>query len=175
MALYEHNTCSFIVKVWVEENDDQNHNDWRGHITHVFSGKRQYFDDLASTVNFILPYLEEMVVAVDKPIIAGGDKTMKTCVNVYCYPYELTPADKLMDGDTLLPIADNTLLIWVDLHPDAKFAHNTVYLLISPAGIRLEKGQWWPELNGKRILYGAKNPTVLLSPFVVESADSLDE
>lgn len=172
MELYEHNTCSFIVKVWVEEKDDlTGYCHWRGHITHVFSGKRQYFEDLASTVNFILPYLETMDVTVDKPLIAGGGRTTPSPINVYSYSYELTPADKLMDGDRPLPITDNTLLVWVDFQPDAKFAHNTAYLLISPAGVRVERGQWWPELNGKRILYGVRNPTALLSPFIVESAD----
>jgi hypothetical protein len=176
MELYEHNTCSFIVKVWVEENDDlTGYRHWRGHITHVYSGKRQYFEKLANIVNFISSYLEEMTVTVDKPIIANGDRTMASHINVYSYPYELTPADKLMDGDTPLPMTDNTLLVWVDFQPEAKFAHNTAYLLISPVGIQVQVGQWWPELNGKRILYGARNPTALLSPLVVESAGQSKE
>lgn len=66
MALYERNTCSFIVKVWVEENDEQNHDYWRGHITHVFSGKRQYFEDLGVIGDFIMSYLTEMGIAFDK-------------------------------------------------------------------------------------------------------------
>lgn len=66
MALYERNTCSFIVKVWVEENDEQHHDHWRGHITHVVSGKRQYFEDLAVVGDFIMSYLTEMGISFDK-------------------------------------------------------------------------------------------------------------
>lgn len=58
MDLYEQNTCSFIVKVWVEPNAD--HLRWRGHITQVFTGQRQYFENMATLVNFIMLQLEQM-------------------------------------------------------------------------------------------------------------------
>lgn len=68
MNLYERNTCSFIVKVWVEGNDEQTGQPfWRGHITHVFSGKRQYFEDLAAISDFIVLYLTKMGITLDKP------------------------------------------------------------------------------------------------------------
>lgn len=61
MELYEHNTCSFIIKLWVEElGDSANPPHWRGHITHVHSGQRRYFEDLAYIGHFILLYLEAM-------------------------------------------------------------------------------------------------------------------
>lgn len=61
MDLYEQNTCSFIVKVWVEPNGDPTgHLRWRGHITQVFTGQRQYFENMASLVNFIRFHLEQM-------------------------------------------------------------------------------------------------------------------
>jgi hypothetical protein len=91
-------------------------------------------------------------------------------IKCYFYPYELTPEDKLTDGPEATPfrITANTLLIWVDLEPEAKFAHPTSYVLISGAETRVEKGEWWPVLNGKRILYGQRNPVAVLSPFELE-------
>lgn len=65
MHLYEHNTCSFVVKVWVEPNDDPAGTAvWRGHITHVFSGERRYFADLAALSDFMRPYLRLMGVTI---------------------------------------------------------------------------------------------------------------
>ena len=92
-------------------------------------------------------------------------------INVYMFPHELTSDDNLQDGSSGEPfkLADNTLLIWVDLHPEAKFAHPTVYILISSDGTRVEHGMWWPVLNGKQILYGSRNKLVMISPFEVSS------
>lgn len=91
--------------------------------------------------------------------------------NVYLFPHELTSDDNLQDGSSGEPfkLADNTLLIWVDLHPEAKFAHPTVYILISSDGTRVKHGMWWPVLNGKQILYGSRNKLVMISPFEVSS------
>jgi hypothetical protein len=63
MDQIESNTHSFIVKVWLEEvHEESGKVIWRGHITHVPSGKRRYFEDLAIVNNFILHYLQEMGV-----------------------------------------------------------------------------------------------------------------
>ena len=59
-------------------------------------------------------------------------------------------------GDTLHPDHREP----VDLMPEANFAHPTLYLLISPAGTRVEKGQWWPVLNGQPVFRGPNNPGV---------------
>ncbi len=53
---------SFIVKVWVEERAAGGRGLWRGHITHVSSGKRRYLKNLDDIRNFIAPYLEAMGV-----------------------------------------------------------------------------------------------------------------
>jgi hypothetical protein len=45
-------THSFVVKVWCEEPAL-----WRGYVTHVPSGRRQYFQDLTVVLRFIGPYL----------------------------------------------------------------------------------------------------------------------
>lgn len=57
----EHQTQSFIVKVWLEERGDQRQRPaWRGRITHVPGGERRYLQDLREIARFIAPYLERM-------------------------------------------------------------------------------------------------------------------
>lgn len=89
---------------------------------------------------------------------------------VFLYPYELTPRDELKDGPISdrvpFPIRSNTMLVWVDLLPDANFAHPTLYVLISAAGARVEEGQWWPVLNG-RALFRGPNQAGVSSPMVL--------
>jgi len=57
---------SFIVKVWIEETvEEAGQVAWRGHITHVPSSKRHYFQDLDAIKAFVMPYLEAMGVKGD--------------------------------------------------------------------------------------------------------------
>lgn len=59
----EPNTHSFIVKIWLEETaEEAGSAQWRGHITHVPTGKRRYLKNLLDVCLFLLPYLEEMNV-----------------------------------------------------------------------------------------------------------------
>jgi hypothetical protein len=90
-------------------------------------------------------------------------------VTVHIYPYELNARDRLQDGplERLFRIQDNSMLIWVDLLPGAFFAHPTAYVLISKQNIRIEDGIWWPELNGRTILYGQENRVGIVSPFKI--------
>lgn len=61
--LVEFNTHSFIVKIWLEETaEETNKPIWRGHITHVPSGKRNYFQDLNGINAFVTPFLERLGV-----------------------------------------------------------------------------------------------------------------
>jgi hypothetical protein len=54
---------SFVVKIWLEETAEEGGQViWRGHITHVPSGKRKYIRNLDGLTAFITPYLEEMGV-----------------------------------------------------------------------------------------------------------------
>jgi hypothetical protein len=63
MDLPEHNTHSFIVKIWLEEiRDEAGKAIWRGHITHVPGGERRYLSSLEEIVTFIAPFLEHMGV-----------------------------------------------------------------------------------------------------------------
>jgi hypothetical protein len=90
---------------------------------------------------------------------------MKEPIAIYLYPYQLKAGDKLTDGDSpdarQFPIEGNTGLIWVDLDLPAKFAHPTAYIFVSDsdvvlpgqeATVRIERGEWWPVLNGQKIL-----------------------
>lgn len=55
---------SFIIKIWLEETAaEAGEATWRGHITHVPSGKRCYLDDLDGIAAFVAPYLEELGVS----------------------------------------------------------------------------------------------------------------
>lgn len=77
MDVYEHNTCSFIVKVWVETNRDLAEPlRWRGHITNVFTGQRQYFKDMVTLVNFVTLYLEKMGTTAIQPDSAAAKPLM---------------------------------------------------------------------------------------------------
>jgi hypothetical protein len=59
----EPNTHSFIVKIWLEETaEEAGLVRWRGHITHVPSGKRGHLKDLRDAPSFMAPYLERMNV-----------------------------------------------------------------------------------------------------------------
>ena len=61
----EHITQSFIAKIWLEESvGETGRASWRGHITQVPSGNRQYIKTLDDIVLFIAPRLEEMGVEV---------------------------------------------------------------------------------------------------------------
>jgi hypothetical protein len=57
---------SFIVKIWIEETlQEAGKTRWRGHVTHVPSGKRRYFEDLREISTIIRPYLAAMGVRQD--------------------------------------------------------------------------------------------------------------
>jgi hypothetical protein len=50
---------SFIVRMWLEEVDENTHRgNWRGRITHIPTGKQQYFIDMKSISAFIQSYLD---------------------------------------------------------------------------------------------------------------------
>lgn len=89
---------------------------------------------------------------------------MSDHINIYIYPYPLTPGDILTDGDDgpAFEIMENTLLIWLDLEVESHFAHPTAYVFITPTETRAEEGEWWPVLNGERILYGEQS--MVMSP-----------
>lgn len=59
--LAEFTTHSFVVKIWLEEAPEESNKPiWRGHITHVPSGKRNYIQDLNGINTFVQPFLKEL-------------------------------------------------------------------------------------------------------------------
>ena len=67
MDMNTNQSCSFIIKIWVEEYDDKlAHTLWRGHITHVMTGQRHYFENLSVALSFMLPYLETIGIQIEK-------------------------------------------------------------------------------------------------------------
>jgi hypothetical protein len=80
---------------------------------------------------------------------------------VFVYPVRLTGKDKLKDGNDgkVMEIKSETMLVWVDLMPDARFAHDTEYVLVSAEGSRVVKGQWRPVLNGKELFHQSTQPS----------------
>src|SRR6266545_3348017 len=92
---------------------------------------------------------------------ARNDQGPTAKARVYVYPNKLTAADKLSFGpgteqNKTIPIKGETTLIYVDLSPDARFAHPTQCILISPDGARVIPGDWWLVLNGKPLFRDGK-------------------
>lgn len=94
-------------------------------------------------------------------------------VAVYVHAHLLGPGDRLQDGPdgTVLELENQTLLFWVDKEPQSRFVHPTAYVLVSGAGVAVVKGQWWPVLNGQRILFGKSSSGTMLSPVSVPTGD----
>lgn len=114
---------------------------------------------------------KRLCIPVGLLVLAGFVLGADSSILVHFYPRTLTSGDRLTDGRTgdRLEIEDGTFLIWVDLHPKARFTHRTLYILVSPAQIRVEQGGWRPFLNGKR-LFSPRNPDfAMISPFEIKS------
>jgi len=64
---YEESTCSFVVRVWVEETGAEfGQRQWRGHVTHIPTGRQQYFADCRTLSSLVASYLQSMGAAVDQ-------------------------------------------------------------------------------------------------------------
>ncbi len=55
MDLFESRTHSFIIKIWLEDEEQKK---WRGHVTHVPDGERRHFESLHDILTFISLYLQ---------------------------------------------------------------------------------------------------------------------
>ena len=59
---------SFVVRIWLEERaSETGAATWRGHVTHIPSGRRQHFDDVREVQELIVPYLTGTNVQGDRP------------------------------------------------------------------------------------------------------------
>lgn len=82
--------------------------------------------------------------------------------HVFVHPEKLTAKDVLSFGETgeRIEIKGETTLVWVDLSPGARYGHPTECVLISTAGTRVVKGDWWLVLNGKALFRDGKSYSV---------------
>lgn len=62
MHSLEADTQAFVIRIWIEEAEDDGQHTWRGYITHVFSGQQSYLKHLEDIQTFIVPYLRAMGV-----------------------------------------------------------------------------------------------------------------
>ena len=62
MDTSESKVHSFIVKLWLDETDEESGKPvWHGYITHVPDGERRYLKKLSEVVDFIKRYLDDAV------------------------------------------------------------------------------------------------------------------
>ncbi|MCA9970595.1 MAG: hypothetical protein KC425_10295 [Anaerolineales bacterium] len=60
MDLFEATNHSFVIRIWLEKaTGPANQSVWRGHVTHVMSGNRRYFEDVQEVLLFVQAYLNE--------------------------------------------------------------------------------------------------------------------
>jgi hypothetical protein len=95
-------------------------------------------------------------------VLAARQEGAPVKAKVYVYPEKLTAKDKLSFGaddneKNLIPIKGETTLIYVDLAPNARFAHPTQCILISADGARVIGGNWWLVLNCKALFRDGKD------------------
>jgi len=154
-ADYAHLTIYILIA-------DQDIRLWKGSWRPYLNGKQLF----GTSYN---PY------AVVSPIEIGSlhrNQIPEHKIKVHIHPQVLHEEDVLTDGpfEKAMLLENDTLLIWVDLLPEAFFTHPTAYILISRGRTRYEKGGWWPHLNGRSILYGDVNSVGILSPFRLHAA-----
>ena len=56
MEVFEHNTQSFVLRAWIEEQKEGEVL-WRGHIKCVGDGREKYVDDMIEITQFVASYL----------------------------------------------------------------------------------------------------------------------
>ena len=99
--------------------------------------------------------------------IDGAPEVPRAFARVHVYPVPLKATDTLVDGPggKCIETEANSILVWADLMPSARFAHPTQYVLIAGRKAKVTPGQWWPVLNGQKILYGTAPDYTIHLPF----------
>jgi len=94
-------------------------------------------------------------------------------IAVHVIPEVVTPKDELMDGEeTVIPIERESVVLWVDLQPEAKFVHDTRYVILDAGRGRVIDGQWWPTFGGRGKALGPALTTLPRWELDVESPPS---
>jgi hypothetical protein len=57
---HEPHESTFIVKIWSEAEGERG-TQWRGHITHLPSTRRKYFQSLEEIPAFMKPYVDGLI------------------------------------------------------------------------------------------------------------------
>lgn len=85
----------------------------------------------------------------------------------------LDPRTNLSDGsDTTIPLNSQTFLAWIALHPELFFIHPTADpRILLDKSINVVEGGWWPELNGKPVLYNSQGKFGIISPFELRGGE----
>ena len=56
-------THAFVLKLWlIDQQERQGKRAWRGHLVHVATGERIYFDNMSQLNNRLLQYLDQIGV-----------------------------------------------------------------------------------------------------------------
>jgi hypothetical protein len=115
-----------------------------------------------------------LVLVAVQPLAGQGDKGEQgptSKAKIYVYPKKVTAKDKLSFGPGKdgkeIPIKGESTLIYVDLAPDARFAHGTQCILISTEGAQVTKGNWWLMLNGEPLFRGEEKDYKVDFPITV--------
>ncbi len=68
MELPEYTNQSFVIRIWLEELAEETGDvNWRGHITHIPSNERLFFENPHDIVAFVVSYLEAVRIRLIKP------------------------------------------------------------------------------------------------------------
>jgi len=67
MKRFEQTTCSFVIKIWADVDDELHNKTWRGRITSIPDGAQHLFVDLEQLTGILAGYLHEMGLAVPLP------------------------------------------------------------------------------------------------------------
>lgn len=77
--------------------------------------------------------------------------------------------ETLRDGEREIVLEEPSLVAWIDLQPQARFAHPTRYVIIGAREVRVIDGEWWPTLAGRPVL---GSPAAVPQPWVLPQVPS---
>lgn len=82
---FETSTHAFVLRVWREEPlTDNGESMWRGHITHVQSGQRRYFQHLREVAAFLTTYSVRIDNGANKRLCCISRLQHWFCQRLHC-------------------------------------------------------------------------------------------
>lgn len=71
---------------------------------------------------------------------------------VHVLPRIFMPGEALSDGkEAKIEIEEPSVVLWIDRKPEAKYVHDTRYVILGARRARVVDGRWWPEIGGRRV------------------------